>query len=172
MLRLIGIGEYVEDPKSISDSWSSTESENFSVSSNAVVVNIATPEAIADAVLFLVGNESLRHLIGRNGRRTVTSYFTVERQMNQYASLYNRLIEEKKCMRKVWNSNIKSFNKLSFNLMAPNYFLPRMFWIESIDTAYVVRKHMYSLAAERGLRTKDFICRSAATCLDDLSDLM
>lgn len=101
MLRLIGIGEYVEDPKSISDSWSSTESENFSVSSNAVVVNIATPEAIADAVLFLVGNESLRHLIGRNGRRTVTSYFTVERQMNQYASLYNRLIEEKKCMRKV-----------------------------------------------------------------------
>ena len=64
---------------------------SFSIASNAIVVNIATPQAIADAVDFLIQNCTARYSIAVNGRATVKSYFTVERQMDQYSELYESL---------------------------------------------------------------------------------
>ena len=67
----------------------------FSLASNAVVVNIATPQAIAEAVDFLIRNCSARSAIAAGGRDTVLAYFTVERQMDQYSELYEDLTRER-----------------------------------------------------------------------------
>lgn len=65
--------------------------EPFTVSSNAVVVNIASAEAIAAATQYLIDHVDERLAIGRAGRSTVEAYFTVERQMQQYTDLYREL---------------------------------------------------------------------------------
>jgi glycosyltransferase involved in cell wall biosynthesis len=57
-------------------------------------VNIASPTAVADAVLMLIDDNALRLRIGEAARKTVTSYFTVERQMDQYAEFYKELIAQ------------------------------------------------------------------------------
>jgi glycosyltransferase involved in cell wall biosynthesis len=87
--RHLGIGDYVALPP-VSMATLSPGS-NFTVSSNAVVVNVASPEAIAEAVVFLIENPSVRELVGRAGRQTVLDYFTVDRQMEQYSVLYAEL---------------------------------------------------------------------------------
>jgi glycosyltransferase involved in cell wall biosynthesis len=91
----VGIGDYVAQPAPVQQTTSNASSTDnppaFSVSANAVIVNIATPEAIADAVLFLGDNPALRADLGRAGRQTVLDYFTVDRQMEQYSVLYAEL---------------------------------------------------------------------------------
>ena len=67
----------------------------YSISTNAMIVNIASPDAVADAVLTLLGNSTLRKAISDAGRRTVASYFTVDRQMKQYETFYRELLSEK-----------------------------------------------------------------------------
>lgn len=80
-----GIGEYVRGPTG------SSSNATFTVTSNAVLVNIATPEAIADAVHYLILYPSERTRLGKEGRRSVEKFFTVERQMEQYSRLYTQL---------------------------------------------------------------------------------
>lgn len=87
-----GIGEYVEDPQYV-DGYDSIAA--FSLSSNAVILNIASPEAVASAVFYLVNHRNLMDSVGRGGREIVKSYFTVERQMQQYTTLYNELMDKK-----------------------------------------------------------------------------
>jgi glycosyltransferase involved in cell wall biosynthesis len=87
-----GIGEYVEDPQYMDDFDSTAP---FSLSYNAVVVNIATTDAVASAVFYLMNNRTLMGSIGRAGRETVKAYFTIERQMRQYTTLYKQLMENK-----------------------------------------------------------------------------
>ncbi len=105
-----GIGEYIQDPAlphndnntaNVSSVGSEPDSlyhdhdhdaqGDFSVSSNAVVVNCATPIALARAALHLVQKPALRHALGINGRQTVLDHFTVQRQMQQYEHLYSKL---------------------------------------------------------------------------------
>jgi glycosyltransferase involved in cell wall biosynthesis len=64
----------------------------YSISSNAMIVNEASPAAIASAVMALFHNRTLRHSIGDAGRDRVRSFFTVERQMAQYSELYRKAI--------------------------------------------------------------------------------
>ena len=90
-LLLTGIGEYVEDPKKnaeMKDTSADDSTAEYSVSSNAVVVNRATPLAIAHAAHYLIAHPAVRRSIGLKGRQTVLSYFTIQRQMEQYADLY------------------------------------------------------------------------------------
>ena len=82
-----GIGEYVEDP-SLNIAANQTQQEYFSVGTNSVVVNTATPEAIAEAVYFLIRNPSVRISISRKGRETVARGFSMNRQIMQYSMLY------------------------------------------------------------------------------------
>ena len=87
---LTGIGEYVENPKKINstDVDNNTSTGEYSVSSNAVVVNSATPLALAHAAHYLITHPAVRRSIGHRGRQTVLSYFTIQRQMQQYSDLY------------------------------------------------------------------------------------
>ena len=78
----------MEDP-TLNQDADSTNSLEYSVSTNAVVVNSATPDAIAQASLFLITHPAERNSIGRRGRQTVLSYFTIQRQMQQYSDLYS-----------------------------------------------------------------------------------
>jgi len=82
-----GIGEYVQQPAD-----DAASAGLFSVSSNAIVVNEATPHAMAAAVEALRDNPALRANLGRAGRETVLRFFTVDRQMQQYAALYKELM--------------------------------------------------------------------------------
>ena len=84
-----GIGEYVAEP---GHSDSQQPSSAFSVAANAVVVNSAQPKAIAVAVHFLIEHPEVRLAIGRAARRTVESFYSVERQMRQYEELYSSLV--------------------------------------------------------------------------------
>lgn len=67
----------------------------FTVSPNAVLVNTASPLAVAQAVHFLIRHPEQRRAIGAAGRETVTRHFHVERQMRQYSDLYSALHEGK-----------------------------------------------------------------------------
>ena len=84
-----GIGEYVQKP--FNADADSTAIPDYAVSSNAVVVNRATPLALARAVHYLITHPAERRSIGRRGRETVLSYFTIKRQMQQYSELYSSL---------------------------------------------------------------------------------
>ena len=87
-----GIGEYVAEPPIPSPSPSSLDTEPFSVAANAVLVNTAQPAAIAAAALFLIEHPEVRLSLGRAARRTVESFYSVERQMRQYEDLYRSLV--------------------------------------------------------------------------------
>lgn len=86
-----GVGEYVDEPAEEEACPRCESPPLFSVSSNAVVVNEASPRAIAAAVLHVASNPALGESIGREGRRTVLRYFTLERQMEQYSQLYSEI---------------------------------------------------------------------------------
>ena len=64
------------------------EETAFSISSNAVVVNQATPHALAKAAYYLIRHPNISKSIGKQGRNTVLSYYTIQRQMKQYEELY------------------------------------------------------------------------------------
>ena len=68
---------------------------NFSLHTNAVVLNDTRPEVMAQAALFLIRYPKVRQAIGNNGQSTVHNYFNIPRQMYQYRQLYNELISEK-----------------------------------------------------------------------------
>ena len=85
-----GIGEYVAEPLSPSP----PATEPFSVAANAVLVNTAQPAAIAAAAQFLIEHPEVRLSLGRAARRTVESFYSVERQMRQYEDLYSSLVGE------------------------------------------------------------------------------
>jgi glycosyltransferase involved in cell wall biosynthesis len=84
-----GVGEYVAAPSEVGFN----ETTEFSVSENAVVLQHATPTAVANAVFHLVRRPELRKSIGEAARRTVESYFATSRQMRQYEELYSLLHE-------------------------------------------------------------------------------
>ena len=67
---------------------------DFTVTTNAVVVNTASPQAVANAVHYLVMNETLRYELGQAGKQTVRSYFHVDRQMEQYREFYVDLVKQ------------------------------------------------------------------------------
>ncbi len=69
----------------------STNASLYSVGANAVIVNTATPQAIAHAVLYLIAHPEGRRAIGEAGRETVRRHFTVDRQMRRYAALYETM---------------------------------------------------------------------------------
>lgn len=77
-----GIGEYVAEPLSPSP----PATEPFSVAANAVLVNTAAQ--------FLIEHPEVRLSLGRAARRTVESFYSVERQMKQYEDLYSSLVGE------------------------------------------------------------------------------
>eukprot|EP01032_Pedospumella_encystans_P009094 gene9094-10737_t len=100
-----GIGEYVQHPalhhhyhgnSSIDARHTDSSFDmqgDFSVSRNAVVVNRATPVALARAALHLIRRPALRRYLGLNGRQTVLDHFKVERQMQEYGVLYDSLLK-------------------------------------------------------------------------------
>lgn len=64
------------------------DDDDFSISSNAVIVNRATPQALAKATHYLIMHPDVCEAIGKQGRETIVSYYTIERQMKQYEDLY------------------------------------------------------------------------------------
>ena len=64
---------------------------SFSVGHNAVLVNEATPNAIAAAVVHLYRNPAVAAAIGEAARRTVVERFHVNAQMRKYHRLYTTL---------------------------------------------------------------------------------
>ena len=88
------MGEYVSDPcisKGQESTLSFEESALFSVGTNAIVLNVASPAAIEDAVLTLIHNPQSSAALGLAGRRTVIERFTLEQQMRNYDTLYKSL---------------------------------------------------------------------------------
>ena len=85
-----GIGEYIEQEADSDDSHDS-QTSLYQIVKNAILVNEPSPKAIAAAVMTLADDTDLRIRIGLAGRRTVESYFSIDRQMNEYASMYREL---------------------------------------------------------------------------------
>jgi glycosyltransferase involved in cell wall biosynthesis len=100
-----GVGEYVHPPPLThthththtlsNNAEEGYQDEDFTIGTNAVLVNEAHPLAIANAVAILVTNASLRYDIGFAGQKTVRRHFTVKRQMTQYAKLYSILVNRR-----------------------------------------------------------------------------
>jgi len=61
---------------------------------NSMVVDEASPQALAEAVMRLVNDEKLRESMGVRARRTVVESFTMERQLDRYDNLYQMLFFE------------------------------------------------------------------------------
>ena len=105
-----GVGEYVSDEKlqgwrrlqgeggdadsdangnSAKDGDTEAEAEApFTVTTNAILVHEASPEALARAARELVLSPGLRRVLGAAGRETVVRHFGQQRQMQQYEELY------------------------------------------------------------------------------------
>jgi glycosyltransferase involved in cell wall biosynthesis len=87
-----GIGEYVTPLDASIDNRNAqlVNEPTPQVSYIGVLQNEATHivQALAEAVLLLIRNESLRLNIGKNGRRTVVRRFTLAQQIERYAQLY------------------------------------------------------------------------------------
>lgn len=115
-----GVGEYVSPPPSykrltmscpcieesvdsdcrcMSDISPSTIPD-YEIVDNAVIVNNASPVAIAEAVLQLVNNKSLAQNIGMKARESVLTGFHSERQTNQYYALYRNIYDNFRRLRR------------------------------------------------------------------------
>ena len=96
---LLGIGEYVSEPmsafyfiNSTGDTLGIIEESDlfvrdippFEVVNNAVIMNSANPRLMSEAILYLLMNPQQARQIGENGRKSITTYFTIDRQMQQY----------------------------------------------------------------------------------------
>ena len=82
-----GVGQYVRSPLKNSD----MQSELFSIGENAILVNEASPQALALGIACLLDDGELRKRIGEAGRITVTNHFRSEQQMWRYEQLYRYL---------------------------------------------------------------------------------
>lgn len=80
-----GIGEYVNKPPSVE------HDVEFVQVGNAVVVNEPSPTALASATLFLISHPEERKQIGIAGRTSILEYFSIARQMKQYAHVYSSI---------------------------------------------------------------------------------
>jgi hypothetical protein len=111
--KCIGIGEYVDgmlfnssihvnslsyldDPLFPSDDVGFNQHANYTITRNAMLLNVASPEAITEAVMFLIEHEDIRFTIAKNGRDTIESYFHVQRQMMEYEQFYDHLVSTKR----------------------------------------------------------------------------
>lgn len=65
----------------------------YTISTNAVLVNVASPTAVVNAVVVLLDDDELRERIGDAGRETVIAKFSAERQAKQYAGLYASILK-------------------------------------------------------------------------------
>jgi len=88
-----GVGQYVHDPGVAQEQERTQEQTGdlFRVGSNAVVVQEASPQALAAAVAALLDDGALRERLGAAGRRTVVEFFRAEQQMWRYEQLYRYL---------------------------------------------------------------------------------
>lgn len=57
------------------------------------------PAGFADKVLLLAQNKNLRETIGKNGRITAESYFSIGRFIKNHERLYEEIKSEKKCLK-------------------------------------------------------------------------
>jgi glycosyltransferase involved in cell wall biosynthesis len=71
-----GIGEYLVDGH------------------NGVVVTEASAEALANAIIPLARNQTLREMLGNNGREMAASAFTIQHTVGAYANIYSNLVDE------------------------------------------------------------------------------
>jgi glycosyltransferase involved in cell wall biosynthesis len=83
-----GVGQYIGEPfKNVS----MQQSEVFTVGENAVLINEASPQALAMGVAHLLDDIKLQNQIGISGRLTVRKHFNTDLQMWHYAQLYRFL---------------------------------------------------------------------------------
>ncbi|CAE7445186.1 unnamed protein product [Symbiodinium microadriaticum] len=92
-----GVGEYIVPPASVNIKQESAAGGKqgqaaFTISPNCMLVNVASPQAVADAVEVLVRNKSLRIRLGAAGRMSIERVFAVPRQMKQYEELYSQIL--------------------------------------------------------------------------------
>ncbi len=85
-----GVGQYVREPRS---DGIQNQHTHFYIGENALLVNDASPQAIASAVLHLLNDSVLRTNLGVMGRLTVTSNFRNDQQMWRYEQLYRYLYQ-------------------------------------------------------------------------------
>jgi glycosyltransferase involved in cell wall biosynthesis len=86
-----GVGEYIELDQLGSLSESESESE-YEIAKNVILLNKASPKVIAAATEELIFNFDLRIRIGLAGRATVVKYFSLERQIKEYAHIYRKIL--------------------------------------------------------------------------------
>lgn len=88
-----GIGEYIDTSNIHPPENPVVVSPFFEVVVNAILVHEATGHALAEAVMFLMQNESVFEKLKENARNLVVAHFNPTRQMNQYAALYQTLAD-------------------------------------------------------------------------------
>ena len=86
-----GIGEYIDLGTDDYYMKLTTGQEKYIIGKNAILLLEASPKTIALAATLLVRDAALRRSLGRAGRKTVQKYFSVERQLREYADLYLRI---------------------------------------------------------------------------------
>ena len=89
-----GIGEYVNPPAEYEADAPPEKRARVQVTPNALLVNVASPSAIAEAVNMLYRNRTLRQVLSHQGRQTVLSRYGTERQIGQYSELYRTLADK------------------------------------------------------------------------------
>ena len=94
-----GVGQYVSGQNYEGyESGHNSDSPLFTITKNTILVNEATPTALALAVMYIIQNNTLRHALGVAGRRTAETRFSSDRQMQGYRDVYRGV-------RSIYNTN-------------------------------------------------------------------
>lgn len=109
----IGIGEYINAPSSYSASpfqfynknlsdvgYDGDSFPNYEIGTNAVIIHLAQPKVVAEAVLQLLLNPSLAQSLRENAQQSIVPYFLTSRQIQQYENLYSIVFEANEIAKK------------------------------------------------------------------------
>jgi glycosyltransferase involved in cell wall biosynthesis len=69
--------------------------DGLEIFENGILVPAGNPQALADAVRYLIGNSKLRYAMGRAGREFVESRFSPDRMATDLERLYRNLLDRK-----------------------------------------------------------------------------
>jgi glycosyltransferase involved in cell wall biosynthesis len=64
----------------------------YVIAKNGLLINPDDVRGLAEAVLFFIGNQSEREVMGKRGRSHVKEHYSIDLVVNQYIALYQRIL--------------------------------------------------------------------------------
>lgn len=89
--------------KNLSEASSGYYDANFpdyEIGTNAIIIHLAQPKVVAEALLQLLLNPALAQSLRENAQQSIVPYFLTSRQIQQYENLYSIVVEANEIAKK------------------------------------------------------------------------